>query len=310
MTSNLSPAQFTGGPAEAKERHNAEEGLFQVHPEDRKKPEHEQGQLFNPAHIPPQEAHHQTPEQFAGDPRTWWHGRFTAEKSRLGGGQGKEGFHAGTEGAARTRLRANAGRRTNKEGVGGHLFPLRITGAVEGPENVHSDVPVHRELGPARQMSFGGQVIGGRKEGYLYKNQVEDAGSISVGVPQRKGYLSTQKEMVKQAKTEGKFVHPNIEWATSKGPEHTGETYPEAHQYRLGSDPKQMQMTDAPGTQGFQSGTWNKAQQKENMVRASYVPEGATTAGPGGPPHPVHVYRYTDMGGRDALSPRQWTPAH
>jgi len=219
---------FTGGPEEAKMGHldsflkgHGNEGGFEGllgHP-------HERGRLFDAESIPNPAAHHQTPERFAQDPKTWWHGRVVTDspKSRLGGGQGSEGFHAGTQAAARQRLGHNLKRRGLAENKVGRMFPLRVTGPVEGPENIKSDMNKHVELGPQRYGSWGGSSYGGRSTGYLYKNDVEDAGSISVGVPQRKGFMATHKEMVTQAKARGEYVHPLIDWAAKKAPEHTGE---------------------------------------------------------------------------------------
>jgi hypothetical protein len=64
----------------------------------------------------------------------------------------------------------------------------------------------------------------GRETGYLYEQEHEDPGSISVGVPDpRQGFLSTHLEMVRKAQKEGKYVHPLIAWAARRHPAHTGE---------------------------------------------------------------------------------------
>jgi hypothetical protein len=89
----------------------------------------------------------------------------------------------------------------------------------------------HRELGPRSYGSWGGQSTGGRSKGYLYENKVENAGSISVGVPERKGFMSTHREMVQAAQKSGQYVHPNITWATQKRPEHTAERIQEVRRY-------------------------------------------------------------------------------
>jgi len=175
------------------------------------------------------EAHHQTPAQFQADPRTWWHGRFSAQKARLSAGGTREGFHAGTEGAARKRLEANRGRRAEKPGVHGHLFPLRITGPVG------EEVQKEPEAGKKTMWGKGGSIVhtalgpGGAAHeagrGYLYENEVE--GGISVGVPQRGGFMSTHREMVEAAQKRGEHVHPTIAWSVKNLPQHTGENYPQ-----------------------------------------------------------------------------------
>ena len=297
---------FTGGPAEAHERYltgKYQEAGALLH-EARADPA--QKQLFHPESIPPQEAHHQTPEQFARDPRTWWHGRVTkgGPRSSLGGstvGRG-EGFHAGTEGAARQRVTTNVGRRGLGQGMAGRMYPLRITGPVDQPEEARGDMPVHYELGPTRYRY--GETVGGRQRGYLYKNEVEGGGQVSVGVPRRKGFMSTQREMVKQAKKEGKYVHPTIDWATQKMPEHTAEEIKprslyeqrgwQGHQPTL-SDPPRGQSLHTPMSPERQS--WIKAMSEERMARTSYK----TAAG-----GHQNVFRWRDPTPGSALSPVQW----
>lgn len=299
---------YTGGPAEAKERYLKAKDPSALHSgrsasvqEERRQSGH-QGQLFNPESIPPQEAHHQTPDQFARDPRTWWHGRVTkgGPKSSLGGstvGRG-EGFHAGTYGAAEQRLKTNIGRGV-KPGYAGRMYPLRITGPVDPPEEPQPDVAKHVQLGPRRQMSWGGEYVGGRRTGYLYKNEIEGGGAMSVGVPKRKGFLSTQREMVTTAKKGGKYVHPSIDWAVRGHPEHTPEEVgrhryasqtPEGHRYAQGF---------LPGDPGGQAPA-------ERMERTSYQTQAGGTQ---------QVYRYRDPTPGSALLSKQWdrgsyTPPH
>lgn len=289
---------YTGGPEEAGRRafgarHAEAFGRLDASLAALGHHEDVQGQLFDPSHIPLQEAHHQTPEQFARDPRTWWHGRVTkgGARSSLGGstvGRG-EGFHAGTEGAARQRVTTNVGRRGLGKGMAGRMYPLRITGPVDPPEEAKSDVPIHRELGPRRQMSYGGEMIGGRASGYLYKNEVEGGGAMSVGVPKRKGFMSTQREMVRAAKKSGQFVHPNIEWATQKQPEHTAEEIvPRFHH----ATPAGMRVAEQH--LGYETA---KASDPERMERTSYQTQSGGTQ---------HVYRYRDPSKGSALNPKQW----
>jgi len=94
-------------------------------------------------------------------------------------------------------------------GMVGRLFPLRITGPVQGPEKVLEDVERHSAAGQ-------------RQTGYLYENATEHAGSLSIATPRRVGYMSTHREMVEQAQKEGKYVHPMIAWAAKHHPEHSG----------------------------------------------------------------------------------------
>lgn len=218
------------GPAEAKARHNAAQGIMSGHgPQARAARSRSQGKLFDPdslGHIP---AHHQSPQQFAADPRTWWHGRYANKLTAAGGA--REGFHAGTLGAATIRLEHNTKQRGVPHNKKANLFPLRLTGQMGNdkrllrgggglidagggtPETASEDVNVHSGLGRLNH-------------GYFYENSVEDPGHISVGVPQRKGFLSTHKEMVKDAQSRGEYVHPNIAWAAKKMPEHLGEEIP------------------------------------------------------------------------------------
>jgi hypothetical protein len=182
---------------------------------------HVQGQLFDPGHLPSVPAHHQLPEQFARDPATWYHARIMNEKTaRAPKGAGPEGFHAGSRPSAVQRVMYNARRRGVKEGMTGRVFPLRATGDIE---------PGFRSEPPASKGFYGkgGSIrhtdLAGAEKGYRYSNVVEDEGSISVGVPQRKGFLSTHREMVEGAKARGEYVHPNVAWAAKHYPEHTGE---------------------------------------------------------------------------------------
>jgi hypothetical protein len=308
---------YTGGPAEAKEAtmpaFRSRHGLGTPEEED---PEGHPPRLFDPETVARPEAHQQTPDQFAADPRTWWHGRVTkgGVRSSLGGsGVGRgEGFHAGTEGAARQRVTQNIKRRGLKEGMAGHLYPLRITGPVEGPENMKEDLPKHRELGPRSYGSWGGQSYGGRSTGYLYENKVENVGSISVGVPQRKGFMSTQREMVKTAQQRGNYVHPNIAWAAKAAPEHTaeniqevrryGNTPPQGHQQGLHEQFKQSGrefsggMGDPRRLQSFKE----LYPQPVNTHRTSYTTESGRRK---------NVYAFsTDQPGSALLS-KQWQPS-
>ena len=298
---------YTGGPGEAKERYQRTQGIPP-------KPPSPQGQLFDKESIPLPEAHTQTPEQFAKDPRTWWHGRVTkgGPRSSLGGnteGRG-EGFHAGTREAAEIRLTHNIRRRGLKPDMAGHLYPLRITGPVEGPEQMRQDVSKHIELGP--RMSRWGSTTGGRSRGYLYEQAVESPGSISVGTPApRKGFLSTHREMVRQAKSEGKYVHPTLEWGAMKTPEHVPDEirprFYEPPQHRqLGLHEALVPSHVIAGAQAQKgdfaaAGEMQKQLQppSERIERRSYVTESGKTQ---------HTWRDVVGGPGSALNPKQWMP--
>jgi hypothetical protein len=184
--------------------------------------QHVQGQLFDPSHIPLMAAHHQLPEQFASDPRTWFHGRIMKEgQTKAPKGAGAEGFHAGTRASAVQRLQFNDRRRGVQPGMAGRMIPLRATGDFEEgfrsePEPTKN--PFRKGGGSIRHTD-----LGGAEKGYRYQNVVEDQGSVSIGAPQRKGFLSTHREMTEAAKAGGQYVHPNVAWAAKHHPEHTGE---------------------------------------------------------------------------------------
>lgn len=184
---------------------------------------HPQGKLFDPADLPRQEAHQQMPHEFAADPRTWFHGRYMKEaQPKAPKGRSSEGFHAGTRASAVQRLQYNKQSRGVKEGMAGRIFPLRATGEFEKgfrsePEPTKN--PFRKGGGSIKHTD-----LAYAEKGYRYKNQVEDEGAVSIGAPQRAGYLSTHREMVAAAKTRGEHVNPIVEWAAKHHPEHTGET--------------------------------------------------------------------------------------
>lgn len=297
---------FTGGPAEARSRHEGPtpSGRNRVDPAD-------QGQLFDPEKIPHQEAHHQSPEQFARDPRTWWHGRVMTDspRSRLPGKPAgrDEGFHAGTEAAARQRVTYNIKRKGLKEGKVGRMFPLRITGPVRSPEEAKPDVMRHRELGAWG--SHGGA-------GYLYKNVVEGAeGDLSVGTPGRKGYLSTHKEMVMAAEKRGEKVNPTISWAARNAPEHTGEAMKERFAHRMNegaSQGRQMglheqhPMDSEPRMQSFME----LHPERTKTHRASYVTQGGRRQSVYAFPSPgeTTLGKQWHSSGHSTHEPMEWTP--
>lgn len=299
---------FKGGPAEAEGRWKAERdpgALTRRAPAGTGK----QGQLFDPQSTPLLEPHHQTPEQFAKDPRTWWHGRVTKGGPTLGGssvGKG-EGFHAGTFGAAESRVRTNIRSRGLARGYAGRMYPLRITGAVDPPEQSQPDMPKHYMLGPSTYRY--GESVGGRNRGYLYRNEVEGGGQLSVGVPKRKGFMSTHKEMVTEAKKSGEYVHPSIEWAAKKAPPHTGQEMLESHTYARTSAAghKQLRLDEQFGSMdrglgGMPRPAATQAYKElhpetSNMERTSYQTEAGGTQ---------HVHRWRDPTPGAGLLGKQW----
>jgi hypothetical protein len=189
------------------------------------------------------------------------------------------------------------------------MYPLRITGPVEGPENIKPDVNKHRELGPRTYGAWGGASQGGRSKGYLYQNAVENAGSISVGVPQRKGFMSTHREMVKAAQQRGESVHPNIAWAVKAAPEHTGEKIsqrwdrgpqPQGHQQAL-----HEQFHEGTPEHGFQADPRRLESFKElfpdreRTHRTTYTTEGGQRKG---------AFAFSTEQPGSALLSKQWSP--
>jgi hypothetical protein len=193
------------------------------------------------------------------------------------------------------------------------MYPLRITGPVEGPENMKEDLPKHRELGPRSYGSWGGQSYGGRSTGYLYENKVENVGSISVGVPQRKGFMSTHREMVKAAQQRGEKVHPNIAWAAKAAPEHTAENIQEVRRYGNAPPQGHQQGLHEQFPEGNrlvdQGGTYDPRRRevftqlypdREHTHRTSYTTESGQRK---------NVYAFsTDQPGSALLS-KQWHPS-
>lgn len=262
---------FTGGPIEAIMRQGESEGDS---PEDYVQAEHPggyglesypsrvappQGQLFDPDKVDLLEAHHQTPSQFAEDPRTWWHGRYTKSASiSQEGEQSGEGFHAGTKQSAEERLAA----RYPSEiwpGYAAHLYPLRITGPIIGPHNIHMDQGYHAQLAEHN-----------RAAGYLYENASEDAGSISVGAPHRQGWLSTHREMVQQAKAEGRYVHPLMEWAAEHHPEYADSPWEHPNITRNKEKYADYDMPAVSTEQGYQMGLFDKDEEAPEEMSTTH----------------------------------------
>ncbi len=240
-------------------------------------------------------AHHQTPEQFAADPSTWWHGRF-AKSPKLTKGGSDEGFHAGTQASASQRLRNNYGRRSGDAPA--RMFSLRLTGEMKDAPISPGATRSGRSMGtphwyggtpenpmPDRDKHSGLQH---RSAGYFYKNAAEDVGHISVGVPHREGFLSTHKDMVAAAQQRGDYVHPNIAWAAKKAPEHTGEDVMAYKRTTIHND-----YLDGPPAQGSLD---LKGGAEQKMDRTSFE----TASG-----RMQHVFR--DRRGRDSNEPKSWS---
>lgn len=296
---------FTGGPKEAQERVYPGVKERETHREERWSG-HKQGQLFDPESVPHMEAHTQSPEQFARDPRTWWHGRVVSEKGgRLSSNPAgrDEGFHAGSEVAARQRVTYNVKRRGLKEGKVGRMFPLRITGPVRPPEEVKPDMMRHRELGGM------GSHMGA---GYLYKNVVEGGESeVSVGTPTRAGFLSTHREMVTAAEKQGKKVNPVISWAARKMPQHTQEAIREPRRW-LSEPPQGVQMGLHEQFAPIPTRTHEEADPRRQQAflelhpdrvkthRTSYETQSGRTK---------HVWAFSTEQPGSALLSKQWNPS-
>lgn len=144
------------------------------------------------------EPHQQTRQQFADDPRTWWHGRYSEAMPKTGG-QRNAGIHVGTFGSSDKRRRDLGPSRKFKDGKAQEWrsFPVRLRGAVGNEPKSHG----YDE----------GARWSARRGIHYYENQIEDAGSISAMVPSRENLL-THSQAVKEAKQKGLYVHPHILW--------------------------------------------------------------------------------------------------
>lgn len=237
------------------------------------------------------EAHHQTPEQFANDPRTWWHGRYTktGRVSDLPPEETSgEGFHSGTKQSAEERL----SHRYPSEiwpGHQAHMYPLRITGPVIGTHNIHMDVGYHSGLG--------GPDARGRP-GYLYHNESEDTGSVSLGTPNRQDFLSTHKEMVQKAQEQGKYVHPLIQWAVENHPEHTGGPWVHPNIREQEEKYRDMDTGQSPG----QMSMFDSDEYEQNAARTSFRTAGGETV------HVVKMHTHPTLGKQWQTTTSQYEP--
>jgi hypothetical protein len=149
------------------------------------------------------EPHQQTRSQFANDPRTWWHGRYSEQLPRTGG-QRNAGIHVGTFGSSDKRRRdLGPSRKSTKEGTPQEWrsFPVRLQGETANMPGEHG----YDE----------GAKWSSKRGIHYYENQVEDAGSISALVPSRASLL-THSQSIKEAQQKGLYVHPHIEWESKQ----------------------------------------------------------------------------------------------
>lgn len=205
---NLSFHQFDPGavgPTKARETSETDRGIFSGRsgPEQRRRRvEGHQQRLFSVSGSDYMlEPHQQTREQFANDPRSWWHGRYSEQLPRTGG-QRNAGVHVGSFGSSDKRRRDLGPSRKFKGTYDNpqpwRSFPVRLRGE-------HSNTPTEglgRDEG-ARWNPKGGI--------HYYENRIEDPGSISALVPSRENLL-THSQSIKEAKAQGKYVHPMIQW--------------------------------------------------------------------------------------------------
>lgn len=189
--------------------------------------------------------HEQTPEEFASNKDTYWHG---SPNGVAGLKVAPNGLHVGTQEAARQALNARIGLRADGKdwdgsqeygktllagkktladrghwptgysvhapdedhhptgsavyGVGGpgskvpldvkpHLFPVRIVGGMSNPGDPHRDFHANGYMQA--------QIKQGRaRNGYYYRNEGEDSGSISAVVPNA-DHLATHEDFVRHA---------------------------------------------------------------------------------------------------------------
>lgn len=176
--------------------------------------------------------HEQTPEEFGADRRSMWHG---SPNGIAGMKVAHYGVHVGTYQAAKQALEARIGRRADgkdwdgtqeygKTLIGGyrhghgmeipegearypsgsaeyssghkipldvkpHLFPVRIIGGMTNPGSPHPDWHANGYMQA--------QIKQGRaRNGYYYRNEGEDAGSISAVVPSG-DHLATHEDFVR-----------------------------------------------------------------------------------------------------------------
>jgi hypothetical protein len=183
--------------------------------------------LFDINDVPRAEPHQQTQQQFAADPRTWWHGRmqhpalhglnWSYEDSKRAGISA--GLHIGSRQSAEDRLATHGEPREVPHPHSGEehatakarMFPLRAVGKTHNtPVRAAGD-----EWDDWKPLED--------DKGEYYRNEVEDQGSISMRVPGLHHVMS-HRQFVAKAIKGGKNVHPIIEAEAAQHPDYS-ETF-------------------------------------------------------------------------------------
>lgn len=203
------------------------------------------------------EPHQQTRAQFANDPRTWWHGRYSEQLPRTGGAR-NAGIHVGTFGSSDKRRHDLGPSRKFKDTYDNpqpwRSFPVRLRGETS------NWVPEEGRLRPGHDE---GRSWRPKQDLHFYTNAVEDSGSISALAPGRQ-FLQTHPQAIKEAKKAGKSVHPNIEWEAKQlgrreyDPDKVDPREVVRQSYRAGADATMAQdqlFSTAPYNEGRQERT-------------------------------------------------------
>lgn len=167
--------------------------------------------------VPMAEPHQQSQDEFARDPRTWFHGRYSehlpgdgpdtdefGEEDTWGDDYDEEPdntFHVGTRKAAEDRLkkigpgfRTEPGYSTSFDQPG-RVFPSRIAERMtNSPEKARADR---------------GQKWPNLSTGQFYQNDFEDPGSVSAVLPGR-GSVRTHHEFIQEAIEKGSYIRPRV----------------------------------------------------------------------------------------------------
>lgn len=188
------------------------------------------GRLFDTASVPMAEPHQQTQEQFAGDARTWWHGRYqhpdmqtmhynreTQGKPGVGGG-----IHVGSKQSALDRVTALGRPKTRPHPHSGEDeaqwvsrgFPVRPA----APTVNTPDRPINDQWDDWYQLPD--------ERGEYYRNQVEDQGNLSMRFPGPHSVMN-HRQFVEQAVKQGKDVHPVIAAEAQRNPDYTESAFSE-----------------------------------------------------------------------------------
>lgn len=182
--------------------------------------------LFNPTtDVPLKQPHQMKPLEFANHPDTVWHGSDTnnfedLRRSRVGPSDGDLGFHVGTLRAATDRLRSR-----KSSTFEGSVHPVRLAQEMRNsPDNPIDD--------------WGNDWDDRHAEGYYYRNDHEDPGSISAVVESpHSSSVMHYADYVREAVSRGGIPSGEGEHIVMKGTG-TVEHSPgfSLKQWRLGSD--------------------------------------------------------------------------